>query len=94
MAAPVLALDIGGTKLAAGVIAPTGEALGEDRDATDPAASPAEILEALFELGEASIEQGTAGVSQTEPDTDTGAMNCSAVPGSRMTQPPNREDRI
>jgi len=91
VAAPVLALDIGGTKLAAGVIAPTGEALGEDRDTTDPAASPAEILEALFELGEASIgragvkwrELGAVGVSFGGPvDYPQGrTVTCHHLPG-------------
>jgi glucokinase len=91
VAAPVLALDIGGTKLAAGVIAPTGEALGEEREATNPAASPAEILEALFELSETSIDRagakwrdlGAVGVSFGGPvDYPQGrTVTCHHLPG-------------
>lgn len=50
MAAPVLALDIGGSKLAAGAVAPEGEALAVEVEATHPAAGPAQVIEALFEM--------------------------------------------
>ena len=57
MAAPVLALDIGGTKLAAGVVTPAGEVVAEERGQTDPASTPTEILEVLFELSKKSVER-------------------------------------
>ena len=57
MAAPVLALDIGGTKLAAGVVTPSGEIVAEQREQTDPTSSPAEILEVLLALSKKSIER-------------------------------------
>ena len=52
VAGPVLALDIGGTKLAAGVVSPEGEVVAEGTAATEPAALPAEVSEALFRLAE------------------------------------------
>jgi glucokinase len=50
MPQPVLALDIGGTKLAGGVVTPAGEMLREQTSATDPAATPGDVIEALLEL--------------------------------------------
>jgi len=55
--APVLALDIGGTKLAAGIVSPAGELLAERAEDTDPAWSPAEVIEQLFELSEAALAE-------------------------------------
>jgi len=52
VAGPVLALDIGGTKLAAGVVSPEGEVIAEGTAATEPTALPAEVSEALFRLAE------------------------------------------
>jgi len=52
---PVLALDLGGTKLAAGVLSPAGEVLAEETAATDAAGSPAEITEALLAVGLRSV---------------------------------------
>ena len=66
MAAPALALDIGGTKLAAGVVTPAGEVLGEGREATDPASSPERVLDALFELSEIAIQQSGTGWRELE----------------------------
>jgi glucokinase len=51
MARPVLALDIGGSKLAAGVVTPAGDILAELTGATDAAAPPSEVTEALLDLG-------------------------------------------
>jgi len=58
VAGPVLALDIGGTKLAAGVVSPDGEVVGEGPAATDPAARPPEVSEALFQLAEQVLRRG------------------------------------
>jgi len=51
MARPVLALDIGGTKLAAGVVTPAGDIVAELAGATEAAAAPSEVTEALLDLG-------------------------------------------
>ncbi len=47
---PVLALDIGGTKLAAAVVTAAGEVLAEQMEATKSSSSPAEILDTLFAM--------------------------------------------
>ena len=49
---PVLALDIGGTKLAAGVITPGGEPLAVRFAATGQSWSPAQVVETQYaEIG-------------------------------------------
>jgi len=58
VAGPVLALDIGGTKLAAGVISPDGRVIAEGSATTDPAATPSEVSAALFELAEEVLSAG------------------------------------
>jgi len=55
VSAPVLALDIGGTKLAAGIVSPAGELLASRVEDTHPAWSPAEVIEELFDLSEAAL---------------------------------------
>jgi glucokinase len=57
---PVLALDVGGTKLAAGLLSPAGEVLAEETEATDPAAAPLEIADALLAVGARALS--TAGL--------------------------------
>jgi glucokinase len=52
VAGAVLALDIGGTKLASAIVNRAGEVLAERSAATDAAASAEETVEALFELCE------------------------------------------
>jgi glucokinase len=47
-----LALDIGGTKLAAGAVTPTGSLLAEGTASTAATASPSEVVEALMGLAE------------------------------------------
>jgi glucokinase len=54
--APVLAIDLGGTKLAAAAVSPEGEVLGEAVAPTDASSSPAEIIESLFDLSESAID--------------------------------------
>jgi glucokinase len=58
---PVLALDIGGTKLAAGVIATNGDLLAELACPTEALALPTEVLAPLFALAEQVLSQ--AGLS-------------------------------
>jgi len=57
---PVLALDIGGTKLTAGVITPEGEVMAHCLRPTDAGASPPEILETLLEMAEEALSQAPA----------------------------------
>jgi glucokinase len=54
---PVLALDLGGTKLAAGVITPEGRLLAEATGPTEAAALPAEVLALQFALAERALEE-------------------------------------
>ena len=51
----VLALDIGGTKLAAGVVTEAGEAVAAGVEATSPTASPGEVVERLLGMAEEAI---------------------------------------
>ena len=91
VAVPVLALDIGGTKLAAGVVSPAGEVLAEQVAATDPSSSPPELIEVVFELSDAAISAAelswrnlaTAGISFGGPvDHPTGrTVTCHHLPG-------------
>ena len=60
MPRPVLALDIGGTKLTAGVITPQGEVMADCVRPTDAGASPPEILETLLEMAEEALSQAPA----------------------------------
>lgn len=57
MSAPVLALDIGGTKLAAGVVTPEGQLLAELATATRPGYLAREILAVQLALGEKTLER-------------------------------------
>ncbi len=61
MPAPVVALDIGGTKLAAGVISPAGQVLAEEVAPTESSSRPPEIIEALFGLSERAVGRAAAG---------------------------------
>jgi len=49
----VLALDIGGTKLAVGVVARGGELLARQREETDRSATPAQIMDTLESMARA-----------------------------------------
>jgi glucokinase len=60
----VLALDIGGTKVAAGVVGPDGDARSFAVAPSRTERGPAAVLEDLFELGRASVEE--SGVPWTE----------------------------
>jgi glucokinase len=51
----VLAMDIGGTKLAAGVVSASGRVLAESVRLTDPGSQPPEVVEILFALAEDAI---------------------------------------
>jgi glucokinase len=61
VSAVVLAMDIGGTKLASGVVSESGGVLGESVRLTDPDSQPAEIIETLFALAEAAISAADTG---------------------------------
>ncbi|MFB3881196.1 MAG: ROK family protein [Armatimonadota bacterium] len=63
---PVLALDIGGTKLAAGVVTAAGEVLSEVSGATDPSSTPSDVTEALLDLGNRSAAAAGARVGELE----------------------------
>lgn len=52
MAGLILALDIGGTKLAAGIVSPDGTIVAEGTAATDPGARPSQVSDDLFRLAE------------------------------------------
>ena len=60
---PVLALDIGGTKLAAGVVGPDGDTWSFARCPTGVQDGPDAVLKRLFDLGHAVL--GAAGVDAT-----------------------------
>jgi len=53
----VLALDLGGTKIATAVLTPDGRLVGEHAMPTDPDRGPDDVLKRLFELGRGSLEQ-------------------------------------
>jgi glucokinase len=57
MAERVLALDIGGTKLAVGVVARGGEVLARQREETDRAATPTQIMDALEAMARAVMRR-------------------------------------
>lgn len=52
----VLALDLGGTKVATAVITPDGELIGEQVTATEPERGPDDVIRRVFELGHRSLE--------------------------------------
>lgn len=56
---PVLALDVGGTKLAAGVVAPTGRTLAFARTPTRVEEGPDAVIDRLLRLGRRALD--TAG---------------------------------
>lgn len=60
----VLGIDIGGTKLAAGVVTLTGEQLSQDRVPTLAAEGPAKVIERLIELSRRTV--ALAGISMDE----------------------------
>jgi glucokinase len=66
MGRPVLALDIGGTKLAAGVVTPAGEVLSELSSATDPSSTPTDVTEALLDLGSRAAAAAGVGFGELE----------------------------
>lgn len=55
-ATSALALDLGGTKIAAAVVTPSGDLLGEQVAPTNPEEGPAEVLRRLFRLGRSSLK--------------------------------------
>ncbi len=62
MSAPLLAFDIGGTKLAAGVVAPDGDVLAETTAPTGRDPTPQQVIDSLFDLSERSLaDAGLAG---------------------------------
>jgi len=89
--APVLALDIGGTKLTAGVVAPAGRALAVEVKATDPGATPLQVLDALSAMSEKALsganlrlpDLAAVGVSFGGPvDYPSGrTVTCHHLPG-------------
>ena len=91
MAARVLALDIGGTKLTAGVIADGGEVLAERVAPTNPSHPPDMILDAVLAMAEAARleaelsqhDLSKAGVSFGGPvDFASGrTVTCHHLPG-------------
>ncbi|MEU4603300.1 ROK family protein [Kribbella sp. NPDC023972] len=61
---PVLALDVGGTKLAAGVVSPDGTVRSFCQIETAVGEGPAAVLKRLLELGEQALaDSGSAGVA-------------------------------
>ena len=56
----VLALDIGGTKLAAGVVTPDGRAHGVSVQPTDRDRGPEPVIADLFALGRRALESAAA----------------------------------
>lgn len=78
---PVLALDIGGTKLATGVVGPDGDLSGLQIAPTHRDHGPDQVIARLFDLGRASMAAsaahppGAIGVSCGGPlDTRTGVL--------------------
>jgi glucokinase len=55
MSAPLLAFDIGGTKLAAGVVSPEGDVIAECIAATGDEPIPEQVIEKLFHLSEEAL---------------------------------------
>lgn len=60
-APPVLGLDIGGTKLAVGVVTCVGEVHGLQVQPTDPVSGPDAVLERLFAMGRQALEIADVG---------------------------------
>lgn len=60
-APPVLGLDIGGTKLAVGVVTGVGEVHGLQVQPTDPASGPDAVLRRLFAMGHRALEIAGSG---------------------------------
>jgi glucokinase len=58
---PVLALDIGGTKLAVSVMLPDGRTTAFAVEPTHAESGPAEVIRRLFQLGRDAIRQSGAG---------------------------------
>jgi len=58
---PVLALDIGGTKLAAAVVGAEGRASGFSVEPTQAELGPADVIRRLFELGRRAIRESGSG---------------------------------
>jgi glucokinase len=80
---PVLALDIGGTKLAVAVVTPEGTTHGWQLAPTHRDEGPGSVLKRLFELGHRAVEEaGTGpvaavGISCGGPlDAATGVLEC------------------
>ena len=57
MSAPVLALDIGGTKLAVGLLTADGEVLSSVMVPTEPTATPDEVLATLSAMSETAVRE-------------------------------------
>lgn len=81
--APVLALDIGGTKLAVAVVTPDGSTRGWQLAPTRRDEGPDGVLKRLFELGHQAVEDAglgpvaAVGISCGGPlDTATGVLEC------------------
>lgn len=55
MSTPVLAFDIGGTKLSAGVVSPNGDVLAGETAPTGRDPKPREVIDSLFSLAEQSL---------------------------------------
>ncbi len=91
MSAPLLAFDIGGTKLAAGVVSPGGDVLAETTAPTGRDPTPQQVIDLLFDLSERSLADagsargraGAAGVSFGGPvDYAAGkVITCHHLPG-------------
>lgn len=63
MARRVLSLDLGGTKLAVGVVNCAGETLAERLRLTPTQASPAQVIQALLNMAEEAVEEVESGWS-------------------------------
>ncbi len=88
---PVLALDIGGTKLAVGAVSRAGEVLAEVKRPTDASAPPTAILDSLLAMSREAVHRAglslsalsAAGVAFGGPmDYPRGlAVTCHHLPG-------------
>jgi glucokinase len=91
VSAPLLAFDIGGTKLAAGVVAPDGDVLAQATAPTGRDPTPQQVIDSLFALAEKSLRAAgvtrdgvsIAGVSFGGPiDYSAGkVITCHHLPG-------------
>jgi len=59
----VLSLDLGGTKLAVGVVNDAGEALAERLRLTPAQTSPAQVIQALLDMAEEAVQEVESGWS-------------------------------